>query len=117
MRSPMPQTCNDCPPADDLDQLIHGRLADPRASAVTEHVGSCSGCQGRLDSIASGLDARLTDSIRHLDHHRTPDDSALWPALSEAEQELLASTAAFMNGVAGGHPAGDLKLDFLKPTT
>ncbi len=105
-----------CPPSDELDQLIHGQLDDLEATAVTEHVGQCSGCQERMDSLADDVNTTLSRSLRHIDENSTPEDSALWPALSAAEAELLASTAAFMNGVADGSPQGELTLDFLKPS-
>src|SRR4051812_29055258 len=111
-----PCTGHDCPPADDLDQLIHGRLGDPRASSVTEHVGHCTGCQQRMDALAAGDDPRLTDTLRQAHADRPPDDSALWQALSavEADPNLVATALFRGNGTDGRH-VSELKLDFLQP--
>jgi hypothetical protein len=111
--SSQPCASEDCPPADDLDQLIHGRLSDPQATAITEHVGHCPECQRQMDVLAAGSNPRLTDTIRHFDRDRPADDSALWQALSAAEAEV--AVTAVHPGGTDGRRTGDLKLDFLQP--
>src|SRR5947209_2448604 len=101
-----------CPPTDDLDRLIHGRLSDPDTAAVTDHVGHCTGCQHKLEELAAE-DTRLTDTVRQAAAARPPADSAMWTALSAVEAEV-AATALFDSGEF--RRSGELKLDFLQPT-
>src|SRR5438067_107670 len=114
MPSP-PCPSNDCPPGEELDRLIHGRLTDPEASAVTEHVGHCTGCQQKMEALAAGEDERLTDVVRQAARDRPPpSNSAYWQALSAVEAEVTA-TALFAHDSGDTHPSGELKLDFLQP--
>lgn len=108
-------TGDDCPPAEDLNRLIDGGLGDDRATALTEHVGSCTGCQKRLDALAIGDDPRVSSVIRHPSDDRPPANSAMWKALSAAEIEVAATAVYAGNGTPDGHPFGDLNLDFLQP--
>jgi serine/threonine protein kinase len=100
-----------CPPADDLDRLIHGRLSDPETAAVTDHVGHCTGCQQRMEELASE-DTRLTDVVRQAAANRPPADSALWSALSAVEADVATGT---FDGHGEFRRSGELKLDFLQP--
>ncbi len=104
-------TLHECPPADELDQLIHGRLSSARSAALTEHVGGCLCCQDRMEGVAAGGDPALTSTIRHCDRDRPPAGSALWPALSAVAAEVN-GTAIFPDDPETDS-SGELKLDFL----
>src|SRR5438067_1940378 len=109
-----PCTGHDCPPADELDRLVHGRTSEVESVALTDHVGHCTGCQQRLDAIAAGEDERLTRTVRDAGRADPPPDSAYWQALSAVEAEV-AATALFTGDRSTDHPSGELKLDFLQP--
>ena len=106
-----PRTANECPPASDLERLIRNRLTTSRTASVIEHLGQCDSCQKKMDDIAGGDAAPITQALREAEVERPPNDSAYWNALSAAEAEV-AATALFPNSTP--NPAGNLKLDFLK---
>ena len=54
--NPKLETSKTCPPAVELDRLVHGRLTEARAAAIAEHVGACSSCQKRLDALSGGTE-------------------------------------------------------------
>jgi DNA-binding beta-propeller fold protein YncE len=110
-----PCTGHDCPPADDLDRLVHGRTSDVEAAVLTDHVGHCTGCQKKLEAIAAGEDNRLTDVVREVGRPDPPPDSAYWKALSAVEAEVSA-TGVFPGPARDGWPDEELKLDFLQPS-
>jgi len=43
-----------CPNADELRQLVDGSLSGERQQECTEHIDSCTGCQAKLEQIATG---------------------------------------------------------------
>lgn len=45
---------NSCPTEDEVAALHEGRLADPAASALRDHVDGCSACLATLAALASG---------------------------------------------------------------
>ncbi len=102
-------TKHECPSTVDLKGLIQGELPDDRQAALADHVGDCPGCQGRMESLATGGDPAVSDVVRHIDQARPPSDSAYWRALHQAEDAL---TRSFGFDDA---PPGELKLDFLQP--
>ena len=111
-----PCTGHDCPPADDLDRLVHGRASEVEAVVLTDHVGHCAGCQHKMEAIAGGEDRRLTEIVRDVGHATPPAaDSAFWKAMSAVENEVAPTGAFDHDGASGGHPSGELKLDFLQP--
>ena len=114
--TPTPDPCGNCPETTELDRLVRGRLPAPRAEAVTDHVGSCPGCQDRMEDLAAGGDDRLTAFLHRVDAGLPPAGSAFWPALSAAEAEVAATTLLPQNGTADGHPARDVSLAFLRPS-
>ena len=109
------RTQTDCPPADELDLLIRGHLAEGDSALLTDHVGHCCGCQERMEAIAAGSGVRLTDAVRQCDRDRPAADSAFWKALSAAEVDLT-TTAAHHHEINGEAEREDLNLDFLQPT-
>ena len=98
-----------CPPPDQLAGLIQNDISGDKQVALADHVGGCSGCQQKLDALASG-GPTLPSVVRHIDRADPPRDSAFWRALSDAEGAL---TAAY----PGEQPAGEVNLDFLKTTS
>jgi serine/threonine protein kinase len=110
---PANTTTTECPSTADLERLVRGRLTEARASAIAEHVGACSSCQQKLDSISGAADG-IASNLRECTRAMPPSDSAYYKALAVAEQEVRA-TAAFLNGSADTHPVVDDKLDFLQP--
>ena len=111
-----PPERTECPPAEELDRLIHGRLPDTRSSVLTEHVGRCCGCQERMEVLAAGGDGQLTTTIRLCHSDRTPAASALWPALSAAEAEVPLTALLPVPANVTPRPSGLMKLGFLAPT-
>ena len=109
-----PCTNADCPPDGDLSRLIRGRLPASKSSTLTEHVGSCPGCQQRMDDLAGDAGHRLTTVLRDPELAGPPQDSAMWKALAVAEAEVT-TTQVFANGAA--KTAAEVKLDFLQPAT
>ena len=101
-----------CPPPDQLAGLIHDDLAGDQQAALAEHVGGCSGCQNKLDALATTGDHLLSAAVRDIDRADPPKDSAYWHALADAEGAL---TAAYPLDTPP--PADEPKLDFLRTTT
>ena len=107
-----------CPPTMELERLIRGRLPEARASALTDHLGTCSECQDRMESLAAGGDHLLTTTVRSCRSERAPSNSAMWPALSAVQAEVaqVAPTAFYSrNGDTDPHPSTDTDLKFLQP--
>src|SRR5437870_6020433 len=109
---PMPDPC---PVTTELERLIGGRLPEPRAAALTDHVGHCPACQERIEALAAGGDKVLTTTVRQCRVHRPPTDSAMWPALSAVEAEVAATAVFGGSGDTDPHSADELDLKFLQP--
>ncbi len=109
---PLDVTTTHCPPNEELERLLRGRLTEARSAAIAEHIGSCSNCRCRLDALAAGDD--LAEKLRECHKDTPPSDSAYYKALENAEEELR-RTALFMNGSAETPHTEDLNLDFLQP--
>jgi WD40 repeat protein len=112
-----PEHCADCPPPDELDRLIRGRLSAARTTDLTEHVGNCTECQQRMEELASGGGPGVADALREADRARPASDSRFWSALSAAEAEVTATAVLPPAARSDEWPAGELKLDFLRPPT
>ena len=84
------QTCErtECPSGDDLAWLIQGEIPESRQDELSEHVGSCTNCQDRMESLATAGDSNLSDIVRHIDKDVPPSNSAYWKALGKAESEV-----------------------------
>jgi serine/threonine protein kinase len=105
-----------CPPIADLERLVRGRLTEARAAALSEHIGSCSACQQRLEALCGECD-ELAANLRECTKDTPPSDSAYHRALALAEEEVRA-TALLLNGSGDAEvevPTGEPKLDFLQP--
>src|SRR5579871_2678339 len=112
-------TISECPPTGDLDRLLRGRFTEARSAMLAEHVGGCSSCQKRLELLAGGGDD-LPSKLREAESEQPATDSAYWTALSKAENEVRITTLAIDNHESSSEdsrPAGELKLDFLQPSS
>ena len=108
------RTSTECLTAEELNQLLQGRLSTERSVVLTDHLGICSCCQERLEGVAAG-DPHLTTTIRHCDRDRPPVASAMWPALSAVAAEI-STTAVFPDDAdADALLSSDVKLHFLSP--
>ncbi len=95
----VPQACpgGKCPSDDSLARLVESPSADTplngsheslgESGDLTEHVGACSGCQARLEAIATG-DSSLSGAVHGLDQYQPPHDSAYWRAIAKVEDTL-----------------------------
>ncbi|MGL6095504.1 MAG: serine/threonine-protein kinase, partial [Fimbriiglobus sp.] len=121
-----PCTDSRCPPADQLDRLVHGRLSGPDTAAVTDHLGECAGCQERLEELATAGDSVLSGAVRHIDTAGPPSESAYWRAAREVQDAVTGDfpkpKAAVTDSRVTDRTAPDLdahsdvKLDFLQPS-
>ncbi len=107
-------TSHECPSNDDLQKLVRDRLPAHENDEVTEHVGSCSGCQSRLELVATDGDVKFSGSFRSILTAEPPKESAYWKAISRAENLLDITIGHEQNG--SKPRSGELKLDFLQPT-
>ena len=111
--------CNkfDCPSEEALNVLLADGTAAGSHPGTAEHVGSCLGCQQRLESLAVGPEAELAAVVRNMGEAEPPANSAYWKALGRAEAALSDSsvTQGFgTDGNDGGSPP-DVNLNFLSP--
>ena len=107
-------TSHECPSNDDLQKLVRDRLPAHENDEVTDHVGSCSGCQSRLELVATDGDVKFSGSFRSILTAEPPKESAYWKAISRAENLLDITIGHEQNG--DKPRSGELKLDFLQPT-
>jgi len=107
-----PQTLDlqECPSGDDLSGLIHGDIPESQQTVLSDHVGHCTPCQNRMESLATAGNSNLSDIVRHIDKDTPPSNSAFWKALGKAESEVTQDMASLADTPL------DLKLDFLQPS-
>ncbi|HEX4145720.1 MAG TPA: serine/threonine-protein kinase [Pirellulales bacterium] len=74
------KTKTDCPGTEELRRLLVDSLAGERQQECTEHMDGCSGCQARLEEIATE-GSNLSEVVKHLDQAAPQATSAYWPAL------------------------------------
>jgi len=101
MNSPTP-----CPDSRQLESLLQDRLDVTDQSALTDHVGECSACQGALDRIAAGPKIDL----QTVERDRPGSDSAYWSAVAKLERDIT------LSDTSASAPARDVGLDFLAPS-
>jgi WD40 repeat protein len=99
-----------CPSRDEIQALLHGDLDTHRSDQLTTHVGDCPGCQGVMESVASGEVPSLPTVVRHLPMHEPP--ASLWKAIDRVVVEVT-RTGAYK---ALPQPDPDDELAFLTPT-
>ena len=88
MVSVKPCEKTECPSQDALTVLLNNDADPASRDDVAEHVGSCSTCQARLESMAVGTEGELADVVRGMGEAEPPANSAYWKALDQAEEAL-----------------------------
>jgi WD40 repeat protein len=117
-----PPTGTPCPPKAELKALLRGDLPPSQAAAVTDHVGDCPGCQGRLDDLATAETPVLPAVVRDIDRLSPPPHSALWKAIDSVVVEVTTRTSAYkVTPRAPAVPSDDSSspdadLSFLRPS-
>ncbi|MDB5340941.1 MAG: Serine/threonine protein kinaserelated protein, partial [Planctomycetaceae bacterium] len=106
------KTKTDCPPPEELRQLLDGTLSGDRQEACTSHMDSCSGCQAKLESIATD-GTNLSSLVQSLHESEPSSQSAYWPALKSLD---AAVQVTMIPRSAVARPR-ELSLHFLQPAT
>ncbi len=104
------KTQTECPPPEELRQLLDGTLSGDRLEACTSHMDSCSCCQAKLESIATD-GTNLSCVVQSLHESVPSSQSAYWPALKSL------NAAVEMTVVPNATPprTRELSLSFLQP--
>lgn len=100
-----------CPPTEELRQLLDGSLPETQQHECTEHLEACSGCQHRLEDIAT-QGSNLSRVVEHLHQADPVATSAYWPALKAVAGEMQQAVAA-----PPSVRRKSASLDFLQPPT
>src|SRR5262245_12520824 len=83
-----------CLATEELRELLGGLAASPQQEVWTQHVGQCTGCQAKLEELATG-GTNLSQVVERLHQEVPAAQSAYWPALRAAQQApALAQTLA-----------------------
>jgi len=83
-----------CPATEELRELLGGLAASPQQEVWTEHLDQCSGCQAKLEELATG-GTNLSRVVEQLHQSVPAAASAYWPALRAVQQAPgLAQTLA-----------------------
>jgi eukaryotic-like serine/threonine-protein kinase len=116
-------TTTTCPGPDRLQGLLDGSLSAGEQSTLTDHVGSCPNCQGRLDALAAGDLAWSPAALRQGDEDRPPANSAFWatvsdlargaPGRDDTPRPSPARTPPAVTVAEAGAESGEVSLDFL----
>ena len=104
----------ECPPNEELQQLLIGSLSSERQEACTRHMDTCQCCQTRLEDIATG-GSNLSRVVEHLHDAEPAATSAYWPALNALGLEVKQSAASIAVGVE--ERTRNLPLHFLQPAS
>jgi len=107
-------TSRKCPTNDELQKLVRDRLPTHENDEVTDHIGSCLGCQSRLELVATDGDVKFSGSFRNIQAAEPPKESAYWKAINRADNPLDITIGHEQNGSKS--LSGELKLDFLQST-
>jgi serine/threonine protein kinase len=120
------KTTTHCPATEELKQLLDAKLSGERQQECTEHLDHCSGCQAKLEEIATE-GTNLTRVVDRLNESDPVGTSAYWPAIRELDAAIAkaADNGASLNqhAVVTPPPAsrktkrGEQTLDFLDPPT
>jgi serine/threonine protein kinase len=100
-----------CPNADELRQLVDGSLSGERQQECTEHIDSCTGCQAKLEQIATG-GTNLSRVVEKLDEAEPIASAAYWPAIKALHAGVEPTVVP-----ESGTRSRNLSLDFLQPAT
>ena len=85
------KTASNCPPADELQQLLTGSLSGDRQEECIRHMDSCECCQAKLESIAVD-GTNLSRVVEQLHESEPMATSAYWPALASLGADVPADT-------------------------
>lgn len=100
-----------CPPANELRQLLDGSLSNDRQEICTQHMDSCTCCQAKLEDLATD-GTNLSSLVERLADDTPSSESAYWPALkaldAAVQQTVVPRTTP---------RARDVSLSFLQPAT
>lgn len=102
-----------CPPTEELRDLISGSLSSDRLQQCTEHLDHCANCQARIDELATE-GTNLSRVVEGLNDAEPLATSAYWPALQNVAAIGAAETAVLPQRKARTR---DVQLNFLQPST
>src|SRR6476469_2864544 len=100
-----------CPPTEELRELISGSLSSDRQSTCTQHLDNCSGCQAKLEELATE-GTNLSRVVERLHESEPLATSAYWPALKG-----LADANETVSMPQVKTRTRDVQLTFLQPPT
>ena len=98
-----------CPTADQLRDLLEGRLADSDQTELTAHLHGCESCRLTLDEFATAGQA-MSAAARNLKQVVAPE-----APLQDVIDKLKMTTPSLAETQAGDAHAGDPSLSFLLP--
>lgn len=113
------KTASNCPPADELQQLLTGSLSGDRQEECIRHMDSCECCQAKLESIAVD-GTNLSRVVEQLHESEPMATSAYWPALASLGADVPADTPVKPAAAVVTPPTTrkrDVSLNFLHPAT
>ena len=105
------KTAIECPNTVELRQLVDGSLSGDRQKECTEHIDLCSGCQMKLEELATG-GTNLSRVVEKLHDAEPVASAAYWPALKALDADGRPTVVP-----ESGRQSRDLSLDFLQPPT
>jgi len=111
MTATHPNTATECPNEAELRALLSSDVQGERLLEMTEHVGECQGCQGRMERLATHEMPGLPAAIHDIDKQEIPEESALWSVLDAASSQLTHTVSADGPTIA----RFDADLKFLEP--
>jgi serine/threonine protein kinase len=76
-----------CPKTEELRQLLEGTLSGDRQEEYTHHMDSCTGCQAKLEEIATE-GTNLSRVVEQLHVAEPLAESAYWPALQALDKSM-----------------------------
>lgn len=104
-----------CPQPDELRQLLDGSLSGEQQQQFTNHLDTCTCCQTKLESLATG-DSNFSQVVEKLREPGPIATSAYWPALN-AVNSLNAGDSSVSVGLKTTVRKRSRTLDFLQPAT
>jgi eukaryotic-like serine/threonine-protein kinase len=105
-----------CPPTEDLQQLVEGALSGERQDECTHHLDSCSGCQAKLEEIATA-GTNLSRVVERLHESEPATVSAYWPALKALDASVQRTLVPQTPAPESAARVRELSLNFLQPAS
>ena len=75
-----------CPSSKELQQVLGDLPSDAQSEEVAKHLDECSGCQAKLEEIATG-GTNLSQLVERAHESEPVAESAYWPAIRAASQQ------------------------------